>query len=236
MTEEVKKLNGVREVLNSLMLHMKAEKKQFNKFGNYKYRSGEDILEAAKYELKKEQYPNDCTIISNPSLELVGDRLFVKMTTILEVGDSTKESYGYAELEDRLKGMTSAQLTGTTSTYAKKYSLQNLFQLDETGEDIDGKDNTREGQKKESSDRQKLANIGNKDMMEAFDKKNQEDFAGLKATIESCGGLDELKEVWSLEENASIINAFKKRDKRLYDLILESKNAMKQSFLDETKE
>lgn len=139
MTE---KLKDIQEVLNSLILNVKAKKGNFNAFGKYKYRTGEDILEAVKDELRDQKYPNNVILISNAFLEEVAGRLFVKVVTKLALGDQSIEAVGYAEHGKDKKGMDDAQLTGATSTYAKKYSLQNLFQLDESEEDIDAKDNT----------------------------------------------------------------------------------------------
>lgn len=68
------------------------------------------------------------------------------------------------------------------------------------------------------------------DMKEAFDKKNQEDFQGLKAIIESCGGEEELKEVWTDKENVSIINRLKNRNPKLYSLLIDCKDTMKKEF------
>jgi len=140
MTE--KKLETINEVLNSLILNVKAKKGQYNAFGKYKYRTGEDILEAVKEELKKDIYPKSVVLISNPSLEEIAGRLFVKVITRISLSEQYLEAIGYAEHGKDKKGMDEAQLTGSTSTYAKKYSLQNLFQLDESEEDIDAKDNT----------------------------------------------------------------------------------------------
>jgi len=140
MPKKETELTGIDEVLNSLFIFIKANKGQYNKFGKYKYRSGEDIIEAVKKELKKDIYPKSCTIVSRPSLEVVLDRIFVKVTTTLKVDSQSVSADGFAEHGLNKKGMDDAQLTGATSAYAKKYSFQNLFQLDESEEDIDGKE------------------------------------------------------------------------------------------------
>lgn len=214
MTE---KLNGIDEILNSLILNVKAKKGQFNKFGNYKYRSGEDILEAVKEELQKEQYPKNVILVSNPSLEEFAGRLFVKVITKISVGKEFIEASGYAEHGQNKKGMDEAQLTGSTCTYAKKYSLQNLFQLDESEDDIDAKDNTKV-----------LAKAASDDMRETQQKANEELFAGLKAMFESCGGNEELDELWKSEK--ADISKLKKYAPNLYDMLGGTIKSMKESF------
>jgi phage recombination protein Bet len=79
-----------------------------------------------------------------------------------------------------------------------------------------------------------LAN--NKDMQETLNKKNEEDFAGLKAIIESCASEEELRSVWLEKENLKIINSLKKRRPELYDLLVNAKDEMKASFIEEVSE
>jgi phage recombination protein Bet len=79
-----------------------------------------------------------------------------------------------------------------------------------------------------------LAN--NKDMQETLNKKNEEDFAGLKAIIESCASEEELRSVWLEKQNLKIINSLKKRRPELYDLLVNAKDEMKASFIEEASE
>lgn len=233
---EIKKLNGVNEVLNSLILNVKAKKGQFNKFGNYKYRSGEDILEAVKEELKNDKYPSNTILVSNPFLEQIAGRLFVKVITKLSVGNESIEAVGYAEHGQNKKGMDEAQLTGSTCTYAKKYSLQNLFQLDESEDDIDAKDNTKKESKSEPvKNAFGLSKNGDlafgADMIETQKKMNQDDFAGLKSIIENCGSIEELQAIWTDKKNVAIVNKLKKYELSLHDLLVQAKDTMKTELL-----
>lgn len=229
--EEVKKLNGVNEVLNSLILNVKAKKGQFNKFGNYKYRSGEDILEAVKEELRNDKYPLNAILVSNPSLEQVAGRLFVKVITKLSVGNESIEAVGFAEHGQNKKGMDEAQLTGSTCTYAKKYSLQNLFQLDESEDDIDAKDNRKEESKPKKnnfglSPDGALAN--GDDMKETFAKAAQDFFAKIKKDVEECGSL---AEVQGLEEdNKAKIAKLEKNYPNLHTMLSEAIKKVKDEF------
>ena len=108
---------------------LKAPKGQFNKFGNYKYRSCEDILEALKPLL----YENKCTLIINDDIVSVGSRVYVKATVILknESGEEISTT-AFAREEETKKGMDSSQITGSTSSYARKYALNGMFCIDDT--------------------------------------------------------------------------------------------------------
>ena len=114
--------------LISIQSELKAPKSQYNKFGGYKYRKAEDILEAVKPLLAKER----CTLVITDEIVPVGNRIYVKATACLrnEVGD-TETATGYAREEDTKKGMDGSQITGAASSYARKYALNGLFAIDD---------------------------------------------------------------------------------------------------------
>ena len=140
MTE---KLNGINEVLNSLQLNVKTPKGKKNNFGNYKYRTAEDILAAVKIELKDEKYPANCIILTNVRMFELANKLFVQVIASLQIGKEVITAEGIAEHAISKKGMDEAQLTGATITYARKYALQNLFGIDESEDDLDSQDNEK---------------------------------------------------------------------------------------------
>lgn len=110
---------------------LKAPKSQFNKFGNYKYRNTEDILEALKPLLSSHK----AIINVSDEIELIGDRYYVKATARLidvEEGNQEIKSTAYARESLERKGMDLSQLTGSTSSYARKYALNGLFAIDDT--------------------------------------------------------------------------------------------------------
>lgn len=124
----------IYEELSRIQKELKAPKGQFNKFGNYKYRSCEDILEAAKPLLNK------CCLTITDDIILVGERFYVKATARLSLtNDDFIEVSAFARESDGEKGMQSAQLTGSTSSYARKYALDGLFAIDDTKEIDSGK-------------------------------------------------------------------------------------------------
>lgn len=108
---------------------LKAPKNQVNKFGGYKYRSAEDILEAVKPLLKI----TGCYLTISDSMELIGERYYVKATATLTNPDGDSISVcAYAREEETKKGMDASQITGAASSYARKYALNGLFCIDDT--------------------------------------------------------------------------------------------------------
>ena len=107
---------------------LKAPKGQYNSFGKYNYRSCEDILEGVKPLLNK--YSLYLTI--DDTVELIGDRYYIKATATLFDGDNCISTSAYARESLDKKGMDSSQVTGATSSYARKYALNGLLCIDDT--------------------------------------------------------------------------------------------------------
>jgi hypothetical protein len=108
---------------------LKAPKGQFNGFGKYKYRSCEDILEALKSPLKA----TECYIVISDDIVMVGDRYYIKATVELKKDGKLLESASaFARESLDKKGMDGSQITGTSSSYARKYALNGLFAIDDT--------------------------------------------------------------------------------------------------------
>ena len=130
-----------------MQAELKAPKNQVNKFGGYNYRSCEDILEAVKPILVK----NGLTLILSDDVVQLGDRFYVKATAkIYDVKEPQREpiiATALAREEDTKKGMDGAQITGASSSYARKYALNGLFNIDDQKDsDItnNGKDEPKE--------------------------------------------------------------------------------------------
>ena len=116
-------------MLHEIQAELKAPKGQKNTFGNYKYRSCEDIIEAVKPILSKK----GVSITLTDEMVMLGDRYYVKATARLTKGDAViGESNGYAREQDTKKGMDEAQITGAASSYARKYALNGLLAIDDT--------------------------------------------------------------------------------------------------------
>ena len=114
--------------LSNIQLELKAPKSQYNSFGKYNYRSCEDIVEAVKPLLAKQ----GMSLIITDEVVLVGDRFYIKATA--KVCDDLEEvsATAYAREPLEKKGMDEGQITGTASSYARKYALNGLLAIDDT--------------------------------------------------------------------------------------------------------
>ena len=121
---------NVREKLAAVQKVLKAPKNQYNSFGKYSYRSCEDILEAAKPLCIE----NGLILTISDDIVAVGERYYIKATAaVTDVQDGEKvECSGIAREAEERKGMDSSQVTGSTSSYARKYALNGLFSIDDT--------------------------------------------------------------------------------------------------------
>ena len=123
------------ELLNKIQQTLKAPKNQTNNFGKYKYRSCEDILEAVKPLL------GDGTLTLSDKILECGGRVFVEAMAILKDGaGGTETATASAREPEEQKGMSASQITGSASSYARKYALNGLFCIDDT-KDADTQDN-----------------------------------------------------------------------------------------------
>lgn len=114
------------KILLAMQTDMKVPKNKKNQFGNFMYRSFEDVLEAAKPVLAK----YDALLLLTDDVTQCGDMVFIKATATLTVGDETYIATGFARVDPAKKGMDAAQVTGCASSYARKYALGALFLLD----------------------------------------------------------------------------------------------------------
>ena len=134
--------------LIAIQSQLKANKSQFNKFGNYSYRSCEDILESVKPLLKV----NNAILTISDEMVLVGERVYVKATSTITVNDKSISVSAFAREPLAQKGMSESQITGSASSYARKYSLNGLFCIDDT-KDADTMDNRPEANVKPTEDK-----------------------------------------------------------------------------------
>lgn len=122
-----KKSASIYEALTSLQKRLKAPKGNFNKFGGYYHRSAEDILESIKPLI-----PDDHSIYLTEDLLHIGDRYYIKASAIFTNGSDTIQVNSFAREEEIKKGMDSSQITGSATSYARKYALGALLLIDDT--------------------------------------------------------------------------------------------------------
>jgi len=115
--------------LISIQMELKAPKNQYNKFGGYHYRSAEDILEALKPLLSK----YGCVLTLSDEIVSIGNRFYVCSFAMLKNSNGEQITVkAYAREEEQKKGMDGSQITGASSSYARKYALNGLFLIDDT--------------------------------------------------------------------------------------------------------
>lgn len=157
---------NVYKKLLEVQTKLKAPKGQFNSFGKYNYRSCEDILESVKPILNESK----ATIIIKDTIKEIGGRIYVEATVIfidIETGEKI-ETTALAREEENKKGIDSSQLTGSTSSYARKYALNGMFCIDDTKDSDSTNKHGKEDETKKENDNlsekqiKRLYAIGNK--------------------------------------------------------------------------
>lgn len=139
-------MTTVVEVLAQVQAELKAPKGQYNSFGKYNYRSTEDILEGLKPVLAKHK----ASVVLSDDVELVGDRYYIVATATFYHGTETISNKAMARESLTKKGMDDSQITGTASSYARKYALNGLFLIDDT-KDADTDEYKKQTSPKEQS-------------------------------------------------------------------------------------
>lgn len=132
----------MRNKLYQIQQKLEVPKSQYNSFGKYKYRSCEDILAAVKLLL-----PTGTTISLTDEMVNIGERNYIKATVILADETESLQACGYAREAEEQKGMDKAQITGTASSYARKYALNGLFAIDDI-KDADTDEHKKEAEGK----------------------------------------------------------------------------------------
>lgn len=194
------------EKLKVIQTDLVAPKNLENKFGNYRYRSAESILEAVKPFL---QAVNAILTLSDEIVE-VGGRIYVKSTaTFFSDGESIITTAFARETESK-KGMDEAQVTGACSSYARKYALNGLFCIDDTKDPDATNDHGKSQPSASTSKPQK--NVANKE--DDMVPKIIESF-NLQTTLEALNAKLEKANATPYGKNELVINAYKEAAKNL---------------------
>ena len=141
---------------------LKAPKNQYNEFNKFNYRNAEDILEAVKPLLAEQ----GLTLTLSDQMEYIGNRYYIKTTATLSDGVDTITTVAYAREDENRPGMSESQVTGCSSSYARKYCLNGLFLIDD-GKDSDAFDNKAKTQPTQV----KQVNTNNKETLINFCKE-----------------------------------------------------------------
>lgn len=137
----------IYEKMSDIQTRLKAPKSQYNSFGKYNYRNCEDILEAVKPLLNEHKL----YINIYDTVEYIGNRYYIKATVTVSDGENNIVSQAYAREEESKKGMDGSQVTGASSSYARKYALNGMFAIDDTKDS----DTTNTGGKEQPKEKPK---------------------------------------------------------------------------------
>lgn len=171
---------SIDDLLWFIQKHLKAPKNQYNSFGKYNYRSCEDIVEGVKPLL-----PEGAFLIMQDDIKVVGGRYYVHATAVLAYQGKEIHSKALAREEESKKGMDGAQVTGSASSYARKYALNGLFMIDDT-KDADTQDPKDNQPKKQT----------NKALpKEEFVPLSEDEYNDLLNAIVNCDDLDTFNEI-----------------------------------------
>lgn len=183
---------------------LKAPKGQRNTFGNYNYRSCEDILEAVKPILAEV----GAQLTLSDEMIAVGDRVYVKATATFASEDGSEVVTAWAREAETKKGMDDSQVTGATSSYARKYALNGLFLIDDT-KDADTDSYT--AQRRQAVEGEELATARDKKNFMAYCKKLGVDFA----QVRKQAGQNDPKAPMTVEEHARCLSILKEVESSL---------------------
>jgi hypothetical protein len=175
--------------LRLIQSELKAPKNQRNNFGKYNYRSCEDILEAVKPLLSK----YGCTLTISDEVKELGGLLFVEAISIISDGENQVHVKAQAGIDPNRKGMDIAQSFGSSSSYARKYSLNGLFLIDDT-KDADATNTHNKAPKAPASDKQWL-------------NKGTAEFKKVQAYIKGGGSIEKVEAKYRIsKETKELLN------------------------------
>ena len=213
--------------LITIQSELKAPKTQVNRFGGYKYRKAEDILEAVKPLLAKQK----CTLIISDDIVMIGNRIYVKATaTIKNEKGECETTTGWAREEETKKGMDGSQITGASSSYARKYALNGLFAIDDNADsdtiNTGQQDNTHHqaAQQTAQTQQQSQATAQTQQQSQATAQQAQpqyhpDNLAEALEMVKRCVNRDNLKWVMNtyipLNSNAQFMQALSAKRKEL---------------------
>lgn len=177
----------MNDKLIKIQQELNAPKNLFNSFGGYSYRSAESILEAVKPLLKK----YNCSLLLGDKIVNVGEFNYVKSTATLATQEENVSVTAYAREAKTKKGMDDAQITGSASSYARKYALNGLFAIDDT-KDPDTNEHRQERSKKPTEGDLSKAK---QSLFKAFKDKGITDSVEMMGEIQKATGKDVVESV-----------------------------------------
>lgn len=169
---------------HEIVENMKVKKSKYNKFGQFYYRSCEDIMNAFR-EVAKDK---DLLLLLEDEIVNLGTRYYVKATAIVTNGSDTISNTAYAREAEAKSGMDAAQITGAASSYARKYAMNGLFCLDDA-QDLDEPSNKIIDEKTIKKYKEDLAKITSREQLDQYwyDHPEYQKDANFLAEIKKIG-------------------------------------------------
>ena len=182
-----------------IQAEVQAPKNKFNSFGKYAYRSAENIIEAVKPIINPKGYH----LILSDEMVIIGERYYIKATATISNGEQSYSATSYAREPEEKKGMDSAQISGTTGSYSRKYALNGLFALD------DNKDS-------DATSTETKPNVVVEEITLTKDEETE-----LINSLNTCTELGHVKELWNN------LNVKYQAIKQVRNLVTNRKNQLK---------
>lgn len=218
-----KKELSIHDKLVKIQSELRVPKNNYNKFSNFYYRSAEDIQEALKPLLAE----NGLTLLLSDEVVLVGSRYYIKATASLTDGKETVATEAYAREEEVKKGMDGSQISGSSSSYSRKYALNGMFLIDDT-KDADTRDNKEEVKDEQKESIKKISKgdevLASRLRIKIKNVILKEDLEKLKPEITEAG------KVLTKEQFESVINEAKKKKESLKAVEISDEELMSLDF------
>lgn len=213
------KQETLQQKLINIQQKLKVPKDKKNTFANFNYRSAESILQTVKPLLKE----NNVTLVMHDEIVEVGGRIYVKAIVTLNDNELKISSQAFAREEETKKGMDAAQITGSASSYARKYALSGLFAIDD-GNDPDAGDNRGQYKMPVNKPTQTNTNLVNSSQLAAMfasmKSKGFEDKDQVKRILRNFSGVKSLTEIKKIDVS-DILTSLKeatKEDLKQFDI------------------
>lgn len=207
----------LRQKMVEVQSLLRAPKDLENKFGGYKYRSAESILEAVKPLL----HERGMSIVITDQIINLGNRFYVEAKVCVLDGKDILETKALARESETKKGMDESQITGAASSYARKYALNGMFAIDDT-KDADATNDHGKGPKKEGP----AADMTEEDYPPTMQFKHYDE---AMAALSNAVDLDDVQKFWN-DKGRRIANGLKQTNTKLFNQLVAKKDELKQHF------
>lgn len=223
-------MSDIYKKLVKVQSDLKVPKNNFNDFGKYSYRSCEDILEAVKPLLREQ----GLVLTLRDEIVQIGDRYYVKaIAEVCGEGDETFQVSSYARESEVKKGMDESQITGTASSYARKYALNGLFAIDDT-KDADTNEHKKQADnapaKPKASPKKSISNEQSKLIIKLMTEKGAPSQNDQKFLLKKLTDKDSLKTLTQKDASKLIEQLMNISKEKVVEIVLDNVEAVNEPF------